>query len=113
MRKIQGPIEELIKEENYKGTNQQDYIKAIITNEEAIYDAIGQIRKIYPNTLSLDILNSKTYNSDTHIENFEKIKEKNEYELFNDFYEFQNSVKLDEEQSEIIKKVIEKTKSQK
>ena len=30
-----------------------------------------------------------------------------------DFYEFQNSVKLDEEQSEIIKKVIEKTKSQK
>ena len=75
MRKIQGPIEELIKEENYKGTNQQDYIKAIITNEEAIYDAIGQIRKIYPNTLSLDILNSKSYNSDTHIENFEKIKE--------------------------------------
>ena len=45
--------------------------------------------------------------------NFEKIKEKNEYELFNDFYEFQNSVKLDKEQSEIIKKVIEKTKSQK
>ena len=111
MRKIQGPIEELIKEENYKGTNQQDYIKAIITNEEAIYDAIGQIRKIYPNTLSLDILNSKSYNSDMNIENFEKIKEKSEFELFNDFYEFQNSVRLDEEQSGIIKKVIEKTKN--
>lgn len=111
MRKIQGPIEELVKKENYEGTNQQDYIKAIITNEEAIYDAIGQIRKIYPNTLSLDILNSKSYNSDMNIENFEKIKEKSEFELFNDFYEFQNSVKLDEEQSEIIKKVIEKTKN--
>ena len=111
MRKIQGPIEELVKKENYEGTNQQDYIKAIITNEEAIYDAIGQIRKIYPNTLSLDILNSKSYNSDMNIENFEKIKEKSEFELFNDFYEFQNSVRLDEEQSEIIKKVIEKTKN--
>lgn len=111
MRKIQGPIEELVKKENYEGTNQQDYIKAIITNEEAIYDAIGQIRKIYPNTLSLDILNSKSYNSDMDIENFEKIKEKSEFELFNDFYEFQNSVRLDEEQSEIIKKVIEKTKN--
>lgn len=111
MRKIQGPIEELVKKENYEGTNQQDYIKAIITNEEAIYDAIGQIRKIYPNTLSLDILNSKSYNSDINIENFEKIKEKSEFELFNDFYEFQNSVRLDEEQSEIIKKVIEKTKN--
>lgn len=111
MRKIQGPIEELVKKENYEGTNQQDYIKAIITNEEAIYDAIGQIRKIYPNTLSLDILNSKSYNSDMNIENFEKIKEKSKFELFNDFYEFQNSVRLDEEQSEIIKKVIEKTKN--
>ena len=111
MRKIQGPIEELVKKENYEGTNQQDYIKAIITNEEAIYDAIGQIRKIYPNTLSLDILNSKSYNNDMDIENFEKIKEKSEFELFNDFYEFQNSVRLDEEQSEIIKKVIEKTKN--
>ena len=111
MRKIQGPIEELLKKENYEGTNQQDYIKAVITNEEAIYDAIGQIRKIYPNTLSLDILNSKSYNSDMNIENFEKIKEKSEFELFNDFYEFQNSVRLDEEQSDIIKKVIEKTKN--
>ena len=111
MRKIQGPIEELVKKENYEGTNQQDYIKAVITNEEAIYDAIGQIRKIYPNTLSLDILNSKSYNNDMDIENFEKIKEKSEFELFNDFYEFQNSVRLDEEQSEIIKKVIEKTKN--
>ena len=111
MRKIQGPIEELLKKENYEGTNQQDYIKAVITNEEAIYDAIGQIRKIYPNTLSLDILNSKSYNSDMDIENFEKIKEKSEFELFNDFYEFQNSVRLDEEQSDIIKKVIEKTKN--
>ena len=111
MRKIQGPIEELVKKENYEGTKQQDYIKAIITNEEAIYDAIGQIRKIYPNTLSLDILNSKSYNSDMNIENFEKIKEKSEFELFDDFYEFQNSVRLDEEQSEIIKKVIEKTKN--
>ena len=111
MRKIQGPIEELVKKENYEGTKQQDYIKAIITNDEAIYDAIGQIRKIYPNTLSLDILNSKSYNSDMNIENFEKIKEKSEFELFDDFYEFQNSVRLDEEQSEIIKKVIEKTKN--
>ena len=50
-------------------------------------------------------------NSDMNIENFEKIKEKSEFELFDDFYEFQNSVRLDEEQSEIIKKVIEKTKN--
>ena len=53
MREIKGPIEELLKKENYEGTNTDDYIRAIITNEEPLYDAIGQIRIIYPNVLKL------------------------------------------------------------
>ena len=40
MREIKGPIEELIKKENYDGTNLNDYIKAVITNEEQVYDAL-------------------------------------------------------------------------
>ena len=32
MRVIKGPIEELIKEENYKGTNREDYIKELENN---------------------------------------------------------------------------------
>ena len=37
MREIKGPIEELIKKENYETGNVNDYIKAIITNEEPVY----------------------------------------------------------------------------
>ena len=33
MREIKGPIEELTKKENYEGTNLEDYIKAVITND--------------------------------------------------------------------------------
>ena len=33
-----------------------------------------------------------------------------EFELFDDFYEFQNNVRLDEEQKEIIKEIIEQAK---
>ena len=40
MREIKGPIEELVKKENYDGTNLDDYIKAVITNEEQVYDAM-------------------------------------------------------------------------
>ena len=40
MREIKGPIEELIKKENYERTNLEDYIKAVITNEEQVYDAL-------------------------------------------------------------------------
>ncbi len=111
MRVIKGPIEELLKEGNYKETNTQDYIKAIITNEEAIYDAIGQIRKVYPNTLSLEIANIKTAAQNMNLEKIEDLKQKDEFELFDDFYEFQNNIKLDEEQKEIVKQVIKQAKN--
>ena len=110
MRVIKGPIEELLNEENYKGTNTQDYIKAIITNKEPIYDAIGQIRRVYPNTLSLEISNVKSSIQNIELENIENLKQKDEFELFDDFYEFQNNIRLDEEQKKIIKEIIEQSK---
>ena len=110
MRVIKGPIEELLNEENYKDTNTQDYIKAVITNEEAIYDAIGQIRRVYPNTLSLEISNVKSSIQNIELENIENLKQKDEFELFDDFYEFQNNIRLDEEQKKIIKEIIEQSK---
>lgn len=110
MRVIKGPIEELLNEENYKDTNTQDYIKAIITNKEPIYDAIGQIRRVYPNTLSLEISNVKSSIQNVELENIENLKQKDELELFDDFYEFQNNIRLDEEQKKIIKEIIEQSK---
>lgn len=110
MRVIKGPIEELLNKENYKDTNTNDYIKAIITNEETIYDAIGQIRRVYPNTLSLDISNIKSGIQNVELESIENLKQKDELELFDDFYEFQNNVKLDDNQKEIIKEIIEQSK---
>ncbi len=111
MREIKGPIEELIKEENYKKGNLEDYIKAIITNEEPVYDAIGKIKKIYPNTLKLEIQNSKTINKNEEQNiNLEELKKKSELELFSDFYKLQNNLELNEEQKEIVKNIISEVK---
>lgn len=111
MREIKGPIEELLKKENYEKGNTNDYIKAVITNEEPVFDAIGQIRRIYPNTLKLEIRNSKTMNGIQEQDlNLEKLKKKSELELFADFYESQNNVPLGENQKEIISKVIAEVK---
>ena len=52
LREIKGPIEELIKKENYEGTNTNDYIKAIIPDEEPGYEPLARIRSVYPNTLN-------------------------------------------------------------
>ena len=111
MREIKGPIEELLKKENYEKGNTNDYIKSVITNEEPVFDAIGQIRRIYPNTLKLEIRNSKTMNGIQEQDlNLERLKKKSELELFADFYESQNNVPLDENQKEIISKVIAEVK---
>lgn len=108
MRVIEGPLEELIKPENYEGTNQNDFIRAIITNEEPVYDAITQIRKVYPNTLRLDIKNAKTVlNLESNLTQIDNIKQKDELELFEEFFKFQNNVDLNEKQKEIMKSIIE------
>lgn len=111
MRVIKGPIEELLKEENYIGTNRNDYIRAIITNEEPIYDAIGQIKRVYPNTLRLDIENSKYKNKyENKLSNIDEIKKRDELELFNEFFKFQNNNKLNKMQTEIMKNIISDVK---
>ena len=113
MRVIKGPIEELTKEENYSKTNREDYIRAIITNEEQVYDAIGQLRKVYPNVLRLDIENSKAkIDSETKLSDLDNIKKKDEVELFNEFYKYQNNQDLNEVQLEIIKNVIKEVKKE-
>ena len=113
MREIKGPIEELLKKENYELGNVNDYIKAVITNEETVYDAIGQIRRIYPNTLKLEIRNSKTINGGQEQDlNLQKVKRKSELELFEDFYKSQNNVDLDNKQKEIIKDIISEVKDE-
>ena len=111
MREIKGPIEELTKKENYEEMNTNDYMKVIITNEEPIYDAIGQIRKIYPNTLKLEIKNSKTIlNQEEQNIDLEKIKNRNEIELFNEFYKMQNNNELNKKQKEILEKIVKEIK---
>lgn len=112
MREIKGPIEELIKKENYKNTNTEDYIKAIITNEEPVYDAIGQIRKVYPNVLKLEIQNSKSSVSqnDEKEKELQNIKNKSEVELFNEFYKFQNYTELNDEQTQVIENIVKEIK---
>ena len=91
--------------------NLNDYIKAVITNEEPVYDAIGQIRRIYPNTLKLEIKNSKTAGStEQQALNLENIKKKSELELFCDFYKSQNNIDLDANETEIINNIISEVK---
>ena len=83
-----------------------DYIKAIITDEEPGYEPLARIRSVDPNTLKLEIKNSKTINNNLELERIEKLKEKSVLELFNYFYKYQNNIDMNDEEEKIIKDII-------
>lgn len=107
MREIKGPIAKLTDPAVYMDGNTKDYIHAILTDEEEVYDAIGKLRSIYPNIMKLDFENSKTHwNGEAKLIATE-VEEKNGLELFSDFFVKQNNVPMTEEQMVIMQKIFE------
>ena len=48
----------------------------------------------------------RSENEETHLESIEKIKEKTELELFNEFFKFQNNEEMNKKEEKIIKEII-------
>lgn len=107
MREIQGTFEELVSRKNYQGTATDDYIHAILTDEEEILDAMGKLRVIYPNIMKISYHNKRTQENRILQDNVD-VENKSPLELFEDFFETQNNQKMNEEQREFVSGLIEK-----
>lgn len=103
MRKIRGPMQELLNEKVVRMENTEDYIHITLTDEDEIPDAIGKVRKIYKNTMVLAFDNKRTQ-SQFALE--EPVSEKEPFELFRNFFELQNGRGLTKEQDEIVLKLL-------
>ena len=53
VRVLRGRLQDLIRAAE-PDTGRGDYIKAVLTDEGAIFDAMGQLRKAYPNALAIE-----------------------------------------------------------
>ncbi|KAB1436560.1 exonuclease SbcCD subunit D [Candidatus Galacturonibacter soehngenii] len=107
MRKIKGPIEELIALGKADAKGMYDYIYATLTNEEELYDAIGQLRAVYPNIMGLDYENSKTQTAATTSINYDlsALSIRSPLTLFSEFYKMQNNSELAKEQEELMEDI--------
>ncbi len=106
MREIKGKYEDIVLKENYEGTNREDYMHIILTDEDDIPDVMSKLRVIYPNIMRLDYDNKRTRN--THSANMaEGVEEKSPLVLFSEFYEQQNGQPMSKEQAEFIQNLIE------
>ena len=107
LREIRGTYLELTKRENYVDTNTEDYIHAILTDEEDVPDALAKLRAIYPNIMRLSYDNRRTRES-REVQAMETVEEKSPLALFEEFYEVQNNDKMSAKQVEFVEKMIEK-----
>jgi exonuclease SbcD len=108
LREIRGPIRELIRIGNEDPKGSMDYIHAIITDEEEIYDALGQLKQVYPNLMALDLDNSRTqqvYDSEALVAS--NVAEKDPLDLFSEFYQIQNNQELTEDEIRVMKEIFQ------
>lgn len=107
MRKIRGTYEELTTKNSYENTNTDDYIHVTLTDEFNVADAIQKLRVIYKNIMKLEYDNIRTRESrKINLDNM-VIENKNPLEIFSEFYKLQNNKEMNDEQKEIIKKIME------
>ena len=109
MRQIRGKYEELTLRSSYEGTQTEDYLHIILTDENDIPDAAARLRMIFPNLMKLDYDNARTRNSRT-LGSLDEAEKKTETELFAEFYETQNNQEMTQEQYKYVRDVFEKLK---
>ena len=110
MREIKGPMKELLKVGQEDADGKEDYIHATLTDEEEIYDALGQLRQVYPNLMYLDFENSRSYQSlSSNTAATGDVARKSPLELFSEFYLIQNNNVLTPEQVRIMVRVFDQS----
>lgn len=107
LREIRGTYDFLTARDNYENTSVDDYIHAILTDENDILDAMEKLRIIYPNLMKLSYDNKRTRENKI-ISDATDVENKTPIELFEEFYEIQNNQPMSDEQKDFSKSLIDK-----
>lgn len=105
---IRGDYEQLTERSFYEGTTlTTDLVHAVLTDEEEVPDALGKLRLIYRNLVSLRYDNART-RANNFGELAEVGQEKSPFELFSSLYLAQNNAVLTDRQSALVEELIER-----
>lgn len=105
---LKGSYAELTARGYYQNTTwDTDYIHITLTDEEDIPDAIGRLRSIYHDLMTLDYDNRRT-RSGAALPTPEDVDKRQPIELFLEFYEKQNGRPLTARQHDFCRDLIEK-----
>lgn len=97
LRELRGDYMALTAKSAYEGTALDDYLHITLTDEEDIPDAIGKLRAIYPNIMTLDYDNKRTRHRND-ISGDDRSVIKDPLTLFAEFYTLLNNQPLSPQQ---------------
>lgn len=111
MRKIRGTLAELVSPDVVEAADAEDYLLAVLTNDEELVDPIGTLRSVYPNVMQLQIERTQRERIQEQQRGTDW-REKSPYELFAQFYGYVMDQDLSPEQQELIQDVIVQAKEE-
>lgn len=105
LRKIRGMYLEVTAKSFYENRDCEDYLQVTLTDEEDVPDGMAKLRTIYPNLMRLEYDNKRT-RSNAEVRAAERVEEKSELELFQEFYELQNNQSMTEMQEQFVEELL-------
>ena len=106
LRTITGTFAFLTSSANYIGTPTKDYIRAVLTDEEDVPEAMSKLRLIYPNIMELRYDNTRT-RTNAIIDGAENVQEKTPLQLFEELYETQNNQPMSDVQRSFVQELLD------
>lgn len=105
LKTIKGKFSKITSEEFYKELKKEDYYRAVLTDEDDILNAIGKLKSIYPNLMSMEYDNTRT-RSYSVVDNVETGETKSPLDYFEEFFEEQNGRKMSEKQRNYLLEIL-------
>lgn len=105
LKTIKGKFSKITSEEFYKELKKEDYYRAVLTDEDDILNAIGKLKSIYPNLMSMEYDNTRT-RSYSVADNVETGEAKSPLDYFEEFFEKQNGRKMSEKQRDYLLEIL-------
>ncbi|MCR4600674.1 MAG: exonuclease SbcCD subunit D [Clostridia bacterium] len=105
MRTIKGTYMELTERSSYIGTDTDDYMHIILTDEMDVPDAASKLRVIYPNMMKLEYDNTRTSDLQT-VEGAVAAEKKTPLQLFGELYKLQNNSPMNDEMTGILEELV-------
>ncbi|MBC7960555.1 MAG: exonuclease SbcCD subunit D [Vallitaleaceae bacterium] len=107
MVRLEGLLEELLKPMTLKINTTTDYVMAVLTDENPIYDAIGQLRAVYPNILRMEYKNRAGTARETELIDLYRKGAKSDVQIFEDFYLDMTNRELGDHRRKIVEELFE------